>query len=839
MKQSRTKGVLDSGTHDGHALTQQFADDLAAEITEQLRSGLACDRQDAHPEEFLISVSRAIQRRLVAQMQRTQAAQRRDRAKRVYYISMEFLVGQSLANNLLNLGLYDACAEALRSLGSNLERVAALEPDAALGNGGLGRLASCFVDSMATLGLAGTGCGVRYDFGLFRQEIIDGRQREKPDGWNAESSPWLLERCMQTHQIPLYGRIEHSRDRDGGYNPMWLDWKSIIGVPYDMPVAGFGGQTVNRLRLYAARASDSFDIGIFNSGDYLHAVEQKIASENISKVLYPSDTFDAGRELRLVQEYFLVACTIRDVIAEFLTEKLPFEQLPARVAVQMNDTHPALAVVELMRVLIDEHSIQWDLAWQLTRGTLAYTNHTLLPEALEKWPAALMEHVLPRHMQIIYEINRRFLEEAAAAGRTDPQMLRRLSLIEEAGPKHVRMANLAIVGSHSVNGVAALHSALIKSRLAPDFNSLYPERFNNKTNGVTPRRWILQANPRLADLLTRTIGPDWVTDLEQLRLIEPLARQPSFTQELAAIKRANKERLAVRVYEQQRLKLDPDSMFDIQSKRMHEYKRQLLHVLHVIHLYLCVVEDGLQIQPRTHVFAGKAAPGYLLAKSVIHLINAVADLVNRDPRTRESLRVVFVPDYKVSAAEWIIPAADVSEQISTAGTEASGTGNMKFAMNGALTVGTLDGANIEMLEEIGADDMYIFGLTAAQIETQQRECSYRPRHLYESNGRIRRVLEALVRGFLSPDRDAFRAIHDSLMWHDPYFVLADFEFYVAIHQRVATDFADKSRWSERAVRNIARMGRFSSDRTVREYAREVWGVGSTGGTVGNRYASRA
>jgi starch phosphorylase len=799
------------------------AEEGRLDVASELRYSVGAQASD-HPDpyEMFRATSLALRRVLIDRAERTQRRHRTSGAKRVYYLSMEFLIGQSLRNNAMNLGMAAACDAALDGTGYRFEDVAGGEPDAALGNGGLGRLAACFVDSMATLGVAGTGCGLRYDFGLFKQEIIQGEQRENPDNWKADSSPWLIERGTETHQIPLFGHIEHMQDADGAYLPMWLGWKSVIGVPYDMPIVGHQGKTVNYLRLYAARSSESFDMQIFNSGDFVKAVEQKVASETISKVLYPTDAVDSGRELRLIQEYFLVACSLRDALRDFDAQGCAVHDLPIKVAIQMNDTHPALAVAELMRILVDERRLDWEDAWEISTATLAYTNHTLMPEALEKWPVDLFERVLPRHTQIIYEINRRFLDTVRARWPGDDDACKELSLIEEGHTRKVRMANLAIVGSHSVNGVAALHTRLIASHLVPRFHQLWPEKFNNKTNGVTPRRWLHQANPGLAGLLTEALGGGWPGKLDQLRGLERFADDASFLERLGSIKRENKRRLANQLVRDFHMAVDPDSMFDVQCKRMHEYKRQLLHVLHAIHLYLQIVEDGRSVAPRTHIFSGKAAPGYFMAKRIIHLINAVADTVQRDPRASGKMAVVFMPDYRVSVAETLIPAADLSEQISTAGLEASGTGNMKFAMNGALTVGTWDGANIEMAQEIGERDMYIFGLRAEEVEAAKP--SYRPRSIYEGDWRIRRVLDAIVSGRFGGDGEAFRPIVDSLLNHDTYFVLADFDAYLQAHAVASAEYEDPKIWNAKALRNIAGMGFFSSDRTIREYCRDIWGI---------------
>jgi starch phosphorylase len=604
-----------------------------------------------------------------------------------------------------------------------------------------------------------------------------------------------------------------------------VDAQILIGIPYDMPIIGYGGRTANFLRLYSARSSREFDMQIFNQGDYLKAVELKIATEIISKVLYPSDSVKAGRELRLVQEYFLVACAIRDIVRRYLASHTTFDRFPDHVAIHLNDTHPALAVAELMRVLLDEYEVPWNAAWEITQATLGYTNHTLLPEAMEKWPVALFEYVLPRHLQIIYDINHRFLQQVAAAWPGDLERLRRMSLIEEGEQKQVRMAHLAIVGSHSVNGVAALHTELIKTVLVPDFYQLWPQRFNNKTNGVTQRRWLLQANPKLARLLHETIGDSWITDLEKLGALEPFADDAGFQRDFMQIKRANKERLARVIESTAQVPVDPASLFDIHIKRIHEYKRQLLNVMHIIHEYLCLVEDGVEpTVPRTYIFAGKAAPGYWAAKQIIKLINNVGHVINHDPNVRGWLKVVFIPDYRVSLAERIIPAADVSEQISMAGKEASGTGNMKFAMNGALTIGTLDGATIEIMQEVGRENIFIFGLTAEEIRHMREEFTYHPRDHYQRLPQLKRVVDALDSDLFCPfEPGLFRWIYQALLdYGDEYCHLADMPSYLEVQEQVGREFTDLARWSRKAILNVARIGRFSSDRTVREYARDVW-----------------
>ncbi|MBA2321389.1 MAG: glycogen/starch/alpha-glucan phosphorylase, partial [Deltaproteobacteria bacterium] len=668
--------------------------------------------------------------------------------------------------------------------------------------------------------------GLRYEFGLFRQEIVGREQREHPDAWNAHGSPWLVERPDEACLVPAYGSVVDTLGHDGESHPMWLGWKLIVGVPYDMPVVGYGGKTVNVLRLFAARAPNEIDMATFNSGDYVRAVEQNIATETLSKVLYPSDDVPAGRELRLLQEYFLVACAVRDVLRRIEREGGMPEDLPKRFALQMNDTHPALAVAEVMRVMVDEQRLPWEEAWALTQSTFGYTNHTLMPEALERWPVPLFEKVLPRHLQVIYEINSRFLDQVRSRWPGDLSRIQKMSLIDEANPKHVRMANLCVVGSHAVNGVAAIHSELVRTRLIPEFAEMWPEKFSNKTNGVTPRRWILQANPALAALLDRRIGKGWVTRLELTDALAAQADDPDLQQETLAIKRANKDRLARVVLSTTGIAIDPDSLFDVQIKRIHEYKRQLLNLLHVAWLYLHISEDGARLpQPRTVIISGKAAPSYRVAKQVIHLANAMSAVIERDPRVREQLRLVFIPDYRVSLAERIVPAAELSEQISTAGMEASGTGNMKLSMNGAITIGTLDGANIEIADAVGPEGVFVFGLTVPEVEAHVRSGSYQPRRHVEEDPRLRRVLDAISGDrFAAGPREMFGDLVARLLHHDPYFVLADFSSYLDAQDRAANARLDSKGWARKMILNTARMGRFSSDRTIREYATEIWRV---------------
>lgn len=799
-----------------------IADEIRRQATTLLgRRFEACDIDDRFR-----AVALAARERLLPLLIETDERVAEARAKRLYYLSMEFLVGRALDNNLVNLGLRDSFREALSGLDTRLEDVLAVERDAALGNGGLGRLAACFLDSLATLDLPGSGYGINYEFGLFRQQIQDGEQRELPDEWRAFGTPWQVERPSEAVLVPLYGRIEHGMDREGAYNPMWLDWRLVVGVPYDMPIVGYGGRTVNALRLFAARASTDFDMRIFNDGDYFKAVEQKISSETISKVLYPSDSKEAGRELRLVQEYFLVACALRDMLRRLDREGGSLNKLPERVAVQLNDTHPALAVAELMRLLVDENELSWERAWDITRRTLAYTNHTVLPEALEKWPEPLLAHVLPRHLQVIHEINRRFLDEVSTRHPNDYDRLRRMSIIEEGEVKNVRMVNLAVVGSHAVNGVAALHTEILKRDLLGDFHEMWPERFSNKTNGVTPRRWMLAANPELASLVTETIGSDWVRDASRLVALEPHLADAAFLERFAAVKRANKVRLAADIERVTRERVDPDALFDVHVKRIHLYKRQLLNLLHIAHRFLEIKAGREPKAPRVWVFAGKAAPGYWAAKQVIKLAHAMADLVNRDPDAKRFMRVAFLPDYSVSLAERIVPAADLSEQISTAGMEASGTGNMKLALNGAVTIGTMDGANVEIHEAVGDENIFIFGLSSDQVAALKRSPDYHPADRYENDALVRGAVDLICGPSLGARSGSpFAWILPALVFErDPYCHLMDLRSYAEAQDRADIAYADRLAWARMAALNTARNGRFSSDRTILEYAAEIWNL---------------
>jgi starch phosphorylase len=780
--------------------------------------------KEASKTERLQALAIAVRRPALDAMRESERRYREQDAKRLYYLSMEFLMGRALGNNLTNLGLYDDTRAIMTELGVNLEELEQLEPDAALGNGGLGRLAACFLDSLASLDYPGFGYGINYEFGLFRQSFVNGYQHERPDHWlQSGGSPWLIERPDEAVEIPVYGWIAHRNDARGAYTPQWVEYKVLTGVPHDMPIVGYGGKTVNVLRLYSASASDDFDIEIFNAGDYIKAVQHKISTEAISKILYPSDAVQSGRELRLLQEYFLVACSVRDILRRYLAQHDSLEDFASRAAIQMNDTHPALTVAELMRAFMDDHRIPWETAWAMTVETCGYTNHTLLPEALEKWPAEMLERVLPRHLQIIQEINRRLLAVVERRYPGDIAMQQRVAIIADGD---VRMANLAMTGSHKVNGVAALHSELVKTTLAPDFYKLWPERFTNKTNGVTPRRWLLHANRPLASLITRSIGDGWIRNLDELRKLELFADDAGLLENLVDVKRRNKVTLTRLTKELTGIAVDPASMFDVQVKRVHEYKRQLLNVLHIIHRYWAIVEDGeLPAAPRTFFFAGKSAPGYFTAKLIIKLVHSVAEVVNADPKTRELLRVVYLPDYRVSLAEAIIPAAELSEQISTAGKEASGTGNMKLALNGALTIGTLDGANIEIRDEVGEDNIFIFGLRADEV-TSLLETGYRPEQYLGAHPSLRRVLDSIASGHFSRgDKDLFRPLIANLLsTRDDYVHLADLMPYIETQAKVDIEYVNRDAWIRKSLLNIARMGKFSSDRTINEYARDIWHI---------------
>ena len=722
---------------------------------------------------------------------------------------MEFLLGRILTDNIINLQMMDASREAMGDLGLELEDIIDQEHDAGLGNGGLGRLAACFLDSLATQKLPALGYGIRYDFGIFNQKIINGNQVEMPELWLQFRNPWEIERPEFKQTIKYYGKTMWVRDHDGRTRYRWVDTSDVIAIPYDIPIPGYGVNNVNALRLWSARAAEEFDFQDFNQGDYIGACESKLTSENISKVLYPNDNNFSGRELRLKQQHFFTSASLQDIIRRYQSSNSDFSAFADKVAIQLNDTHPSIAIVELMRLLIDEHNVEWDDAWRIVQATFAYTNHTLMPEALEKWPVPLMRHLLPRHMDIIFEINSRFLREVSYHFPGDLDRLRRMSIIEEGGEQQVRMAYLAIVGSHSVNGVSRLHTQLLCERLMHDFFEMWPQKFNSKTNGITPRRWLYKANPSLRDLITDTIGDSWVTNLHELGRLAAFAGDQQFQDRWMAAKMAAKERFAEKMHSWERLVIDPSMLFDVQVKRIHEYKRQILSALHAIALYNQIKAGDLaEFVPRTVLFAGKAAPGYFMAKLIIKFINNVAGIINNDPATRGLLRIHFLPNYRVSLAEYVIPAADLSEQISTAGTEASGTGNMKFALNGALTIGTMDGATIEMLEQIGEENMFIFGLRAEEID-RLRNTGYNPWEFYQRNQSLQKVMKLIASGFFSPEEpQLFRPIHDSLLnGGDHFLVMADFDSYVACQKRVEQLYRDdRGQWARMSIMNVAKMG---------------------------------
>ncbi|SDP67626.1 glycogen/starch/alpha-glucan phosphorylase [Desulforhopalus singaporensis] len=747
--------------------------------------------------------------------------------KRVYYLSLEFLIGRSLGNSITNLGITQDVKQAVEALGFDIDEVRDQEEDAALGNGGLGRLAACFMDSIATLKIPAYGYGIRYEYGLFFQQLVDGYQVEGPDNWLQNGTPWEFERSLPLFKIQFFGNVTSYQDENGRYRARWVNTKDVMAKASDIMIPGYKNDHVINMRLWSAFSSRELDLGDFSRGDYIGAVESKVSSETISKVLYPPDHNYAGQELRLKQQYFFVAATFQDIMRRYKKKHVTFDQFTDRVAVQLNDTHPSIAIPELMRLLLDIEGLSWEQAWKITVNTFGYTNHTLMPEALERWPVEMMGRVLPRHLQIIYEINQRFLNEVAERYPGNQQKLRQMSIIEEGPVKMVRMAHLAIIGSHSVNGVAELHSQLLKNRIFPDFHNFYPGRFNSKTNGITPRRWLLDINESLAGLISSRIGDRWVTDLDQLRGLEKFLDDEEFCTGWREIKYANKKRLAGYIKTKCGVVVDPSTMFDIQVKRIHEYKRQLLNALHLINLYQRIIRGEAQGRaPRTAVFAGKAAPSYWRAKLIIKLITSIGEVVNNDPRVKDRLKVVFLPNYNVSQAEIVMPAADLSEQISTAGTEASGTGNMKFALNGALTIGTLDGANIEIREEVGEENIFIFGLSAEEAEFERKNCSRTPRQVCRENESINNIMAALRSGsFSGGNTELFKPLVDSLMdENDPYLLLLDLESYIDCQNRVSDAFLQPEKWTRKAILNVARMGKFSTDRTIREYSEKIWGI---------------
>ncbi len=805
--------------------TGSRVEDIERSFLDNLFCSMGRVSRAATHNDLYTALALTVRDRVLKQGVRTLEAYTEQDARVVAYLSAEFLPGPHLANNLLNLGIMDQTRKAMAKLGVNLDGLFEQEEEPGLGNGGLGRLASCYLDSLASDEIPAIGYGIRYEFGIFDQIIRDGWQVEITDKWLRYGNPWEIMRPELAFDVPFGGRTENWTDAESRRRMRWVPDTVVKGVAYDTPILGYRVGTCNRLRLWKAEAVESFDFAAFNHGDYYRAVEDKMVSENITKVLYPNDEHGEGKILRLQQQFFFVTCSLQDMIRVHLRLGRPLEQFHTRWAAQLNDTHPAIAVAEMMRLLVDEHLMDWDTAWEVTQNTFAYTNHTLLPEALETWSVSLFGRLLPRHLQIIYSINHRFLQQVRARFPNDESRVGRMSLIDESGERFVRMANLAAVGSHRVNGVAELHSKLLKQNLMCDFAEMWPEKFCNVTNGVTPRRFIAISNPPLAQLLTDRIGGDWLGDLDQLGKLEAFADDADFQQQWREVKHAAKCKLAKLIAQRVGITVDPASLFDIQAKRIHEYKRQHLNVLHILALYLRLKRDPqADIPARTFIFGGKAAPGYFLAKLIIKLINAVADLVNNDPAVSDRLKVVFFPDYNVKNAQPVYPAADLSEQISMAGKEASGTGNMKFSLNGALTIATLDGANVEIREEVGPENFFLFGLTADQAR-YLKECGYRPRNIYEQNEPLREVLDFIASGALAGgDTNLFRPLVDNLLESDPFLVLADYESYVECQTQVAALWRDPQTWTRKSIINVARMGKFSSDRSIRDYCRLVWKV---------------
>ncbi|HVW28781.1 MAG TPA: glycogen/starch/alpha-glucan phosphorylase [Polyangiaceae bacterium] len=797
-------------------------DVLRRAVLDHLHYTCAKDRDSASLRDLYTAMAWAMRDRLLSRWLKTRATYRSLGSKRLYYLSAEYLLGRAMAQNLDSLGLYESAERMLADQGIALADVLEKEPDPGLGNGGLGRLAACFLDSMAALSLPGFGYGIRYEYGIFEQRIENGEQVERGDQWLRYGNPWEVPRYDLMVNVNFYGRVEKHTE-DGGERSRWVDTKKVIGVPYDLPIAGFRNGTVNTLRLWSARAAAEFDLQLFNSGDFRRAVEEKVTSETISRVLYPADHSPEGKELRLKQQYFFVACSIWDIVRRYKYNHANFSELPNKVRIQMNDTHPSVAVAELMRVLLDDEGLAWDEAWSLTERSVAYTNHTLMPEALEKWPVAMFERLLPRHMQIIYEINARLLRKAHIHWPGDTARLRKMSIIEEEPERAVRMANLAVTGSNKVNGVAELHTELLKKNLFPDFAELWPDKFLNETNGVSPRRWLRIANPGICRVFDRYLGKDWMTDLASLQDLKKVADTQTLYEELTQVKHENKRRLAELSRHKSGVTIDPRSMYIVQVKRIHEYKRQILCCLHIMALYLRLKDQPTaDVVPTTFVFAGKAAPGYAMAKQHIRLICDIAGIVNEDPVIGDRLRVVFLPNYGVTLAERIIPAADVSLQISLAGTEASGTGNMKLSMNGALTVGTLDGANIEIRDAVGAENFFLFGMTAERVENVRRS-GYRPRDYVDKSEILGRVIKLLGQGFFSPDDPSRGAsLARYLVESDPFLSCADFDDYLRCQDEVTKVYRDHPEWMRRVVHNIAAMAPFSSDETIRRYARDIW-----------------
>jgi starch phosphorylase len=808
---------------------QMDTDSIQLGVLNHLKYGLLKDQFNYSKQDSFLALARTVRDRLVDRWIQTKQTYHQKQAKRVYYLSLEYLIGRSLLNNMINLEIEKVCKEAVEQLGLDFTILLEEEPDAGLGNGGLGRLAACFLDSLTTLEIPAVGYGLRYDYGIFHQKIVDGYQIEKPDSWLNHVHPWEV--CRPEYRVPVHfgGRVE-TYQKNGKVLHRWVETSTIIGIPYDVPVTGYQTSNINTLRLWSARANTDFDLQNFNQGSYTRAVEEKTEAENITKVLYPNDNIYEGRELRFKQQYFFAACSVFDILRRFVYEKNEdFRQLHEKAAIQLNDTHPAFAILELMRILIDEKELAWEHAWEVSQACFGYTNHTLLPEALEKWPLEIFEKLLPRHLQIIYEINHFFLSECATRFPALKNELEYLSLIEEKPIRQVRMAYLSVVGSHSINGVSALHTTLLKETLLKSFYHLFPERFNNKTNGVTPRRWLILCNPLLTELINETIGTTWHKDLERLKDLIPYATNEAFQKRFREVKQKNKQHLVETIWKRNRIPLQVSSLFDVQIKRLHEYKRQFLNLLHIVILYNRLQKNPkLEIVPRTFIFGAKAAPGYAIAKKIIKLINDVARVINQDPTVHQKLKIVFLENYEVSLAEQIIPAADLSEQISTAGMEASGTGNMKLTLNGALTIGTLDGANVEILEEVGAENIFIFGLNTEEVSQLRESGSYFPENIYKNNPEIQEAIDLIFsKHFNLEEADLYQPLYDLLFRKGDHFLhLADLESYIRCQAQVDLLYQNPQEWTKKAILNVACSGKFSSDRTISEYGKEIWKIKS-------------
>ncbi len=791
-----------------------------------LKYTLVDDKFSATRMDHFISLALSVRDHLVNRWLQTQQSYYENDVKRVYYLSMEFLIGRLLTNNLINLGIYDEYKLALDELGHDIHELEETEVEAGLGNGGLGRLAACFLDSIASLGIPGYGYGIRYEFGIFHQKIIRGYQVETADNWLRTGNPWEIPRPRSLVPVEFYGRVESTPNSKGAMKYQWVDTQNVMAMAHDIPVPGYKNDTVNNLRLWSARSSRELELEHFQAGDYFQAVQNKHESEIISKVLYPADHNQLGKELRFKQEYFFVSASLSDIIRRYKKAHTSFDTFSDKVAIQLNDTHPALAIVELMRILIDLEKVSWDKAWEITTNTFAFTNHTILPEAMEKWSIDLFRRVLPRHLDIIFQINQQFMNQVQERYHGDMGKMNRMSLIEENHTKYIRMAHLSIIGSHSINGVAELHSSILKEKVFSDFHEMFPRRFNNKTNGVTPRRWLKACNPELSKLITEYIGDSWVRDLSEIKKLQNHIDDSQLIDRWKKIKTYNKKQLAKYIQDSLSFEVDPTSLFETQIKRIHEYKRQVLSVLHAIALYnrMRSNPEGFKTQ-RTILFSGKAAPGYAMAKLIIKFINSVADIINADSSLQGKLKVVFLPNYSVTLAEKIIPASDLSVQISTAGMEASGTGNMKLALNGALTVGTLDGANIEIIEEVGNENIFIFGLNADEV-MEKKQSGYNPREVYMQNAELKAVLDMVQQGFFSgPQGNLFQPILENLLDHgDPYMILADFQSFCDIQEKIGNAYLDIDTWTRKSIINVSRMGKFSSDRSIKEYAKDIWNV---------------